>query len=267
MLDCRMLRALCSLIHIPFHQLTRPQEAIIHQASQGTSDLWSMFIPAKSLQSCPTLCDPMDCSPPDSSVHGFSRKDYWIGLPSPPPGDIPDPGIKPASPVAPALQVDSLPLSRWGSPVYEVYMVIYSPWRGGLHVRRLNPIHPQLCLLVRLSQSTTTPLLGSWVCKRKTFLHFTIEYVLVDPRVPVQLQHSRKDNIGCFFSDPCQNSFIQQLCVQCLTYARDSSSPSKNSSENQHTKPLPSGARFHRCPGCTGWWGRVCCLPRSEWIS
>ena len=31
-----------------------------------------MFVCAKSLQSCPTLCDPMDCSPPDSSVHGDS---------------------------------------------------------------------------------------------------------------------------------------------------------------------------------------------------
>ncbi|KAM7229927.1 hypothetical protein CapIbe_018646, partial [Capra ibex] len=36
---------------------------------------------------------------------GFSRQVYWSGLPCPPPGDLPDPGIKPRSP---ALQVDSL---------------------------------------------------------------------------------------------------------------------------------------------------------------
>ena len=35
---------------------------------------------AKSLQSCPTLCDPMDCSLPGSSVHGFSRQEFWDGL-------------------------------------------------------------------------------------------------------------------------------------------------------------------------------------------
>ena len=36
---------------------------------------------AKSLQSCLTLCDPMDCSLPGSSVHGFSRQGYWrVGL-------------------------------------------------------------------------------------------------------------------------------------------------------------------------------------------
>ena len=47
---------------------------------------------------------------------GFSGQEYWSGVPCPPPGDLPDPGIEPASPVSPALQVDSLPLSHWGSP-------------------------------------------------------------------------------------------------------------------------------------------------------
>ena len=34
---------------------------------------------------------------------GFSRQEYWSGLPFPSPGDLPDPGIEPASPVSPAL--------------------------------------------------------------------------------------------------------------------------------------------------------------------
>jgi len=37
---------------------------------------------------------------------GFTRPDYWSGLPFPSPGDLPDPGIRPGSP---ALQADSLP--------------------------------------------------------------------------------------------------------------------------------------------------------------
>ena len=44
---------------------------------------------------------------------GFSRREYWSGLPCPPPGDLPHPGIEPGSP---ALQTDSLPLSHQGSP-------------------------------------------------------------------------------------------------------------------------------------------------------
>ena len=110
---------------------------------------------AKSLQSCPTLCNPIDSSPQGSPVPGilqartlewvaisftmhesekwklkvkslspvwlfatpwtaayqappsmgFSRQEYWSGLPLPSPGDLPDPGIEPGSP---ALQADAL---------------------------------------------------------------------------------------------------------------------------------------------------------------
>ena len=40
---------------------------------------------------------------------GFSRQENWSGLPFPPPGDLPDPGIEPVPPVSPILQADSLP--------------------------------------------------------------------------------------------------------------------------------------------------------------
>ena len=47
-------------------------------------------------QSCPTLCDHMDCT--GSSSMGFSRQEYWSGLPFPSPEDLPDSGIEPGSP-------------------------------------------------------------------------------------------------------------------------------------------------------------------------
>ena len=46
---------------------------------------------------------------------GFSKQEYWSGLPFPSPWDLPDPGIEPRSLESLALQVDSLPLSHWGS--------------------------------------------------------------------------------------------------------------------------------------------------------
>ena len=58
---------------------------------------------AKLLQSCPTLCDPMDCSQPGSSVHGFSRREYYSVLPCPLPGGPPDPGIERRSLTFPEL--------------------------------------------------------------------------------------------------------------------------------------------------------------------
>ena len=54
-------------------------------------------------QSCPTLCDLLDCNLPGSSVYGISKQEYWSRLPFPPPGDLPDLGIKPTSLTSPAL--------------------------------------------------------------------------------------------------------------------------------------------------------------------
>ena len=64
-------------------------------------------------QSCPTLCNPMDCSLPGFSVHGiFFRQEYWSGLPFPSPGDLLNPGIEPGSPT---LQADALPSEPLGN--------------------------------------------------------------------------------------------------------------------------------------------------------
>ena len=65
-------------------------------------------------QSCLTLCDPLDYSPPGSSSMEFSRQEYWCGLPFPSPGDLPNPGVEPRSP---ALHADSLPTEPQGKPM------------------------------------------------------------------------------------------------------------------------------------------------------
>ena len=108
-------------------------------------------------QSCPTLCDPMDCSPSGSSVYGIVQArqlvkvkvaqacltlcdpmDYtahgilqarileWVALPSP--GDLPDPGIKPGSP---ALQVDSLSAEPQRKPKYTGVGSLSYPFSSG----------------------------------------------------------------------------------------------------------------------------------------
>ena len=47
---------------------------------------------------------------------GFSRQEYWSGLPYPPPGDLPHPGIEPMSPASPTMQGDSLPTEPLEKP-------------------------------------------------------------------------------------------------------------------------------------------------------
>ena len=65
------------------------------------------------VQSCPTLCDPMDCSPPGSSIHGIlqARKLEWVVIPF----AMVSSQLRDEQ-AFPALQADSLPLSHQGSP-------------------------------------------------------------------------------------------------------------------------------------------------------
>ena len=62
----------------------------------------------KSLGRVRLFAIPWTVAPPSM---GFSRQEYWSGLPFPSPGDLPDPGIEPGSP---ALQADSLPTAPPG---------------------------------------------------------------------------------------------------------------------------------------------------------
>ena len=67
-----------------------------------------------SAKSCLTLASPRMVASQAPLSFGFSRQEYWSGLPFPSPGDLPDPGIKPGSP---ALQADSL-LSELEGKIY-----------------------------------------------------------------------------------------------------------------------------------------------------
>ena len=61
-------------------------------------------------QSRPTLCDPVDCRPPSSSVHRIFQAKILAWVAISPPGDFLDSGIELVSPVSPALQADSVML-------------------------------------------------------------------------------------------------------------------------------------------------------------
>ena len=74
---------------------------------------------------------------------GFSRQEYWSGLPCLPPGNLSNPGIKPMSPADPVLQADSLPLSHQGSPK--------GPWLGIKFQQSLQKCHAVLSALPKRS--------------------------------------------------------------------------------------------------------------------
>ena len=62
-----------------------------------------MCVCTKSLQSCLTLCNSMDCGPQGSSFHGILQATHCSGLTCPSPGDLSNPGIEPASLTSPTL--------------------------------------------------------------------------------------------------------------------------------------------------------------------
>ena len=74
----------CRRIFLPAEPQGKPKNARVGESESEVT------------QSCQTLCDPLDHQAPLSM--GFSRQEYWNGLPFPSPGDLPDPGIEPRSP-------------------------------------------------------------------------------------------------------------------------------------------------------------------------
>ena len=93
----------------PFCSGVIEEERVVHGSENVSNHLCTGRVErweseSEVTQSCPTLCEHMDCSPPGSSILGFSRQEYWSGLPSPSPGDLSNPGMEPRSP---ALQADA----------------------------------------------------------------------------------------------------------------------------------------------------------------
>ena len=80
---------------------------------------------------------PMECNPPGSSVHWIFQARIWSGSPCSPLGDLPDLGIKPASPV---LQEDSLLSEPSNGRSYYNYLMIMSP-QTYWHLRTENINH------------------------------------------------------------------------------------------------------------------------------
>ena len=90
-------------------------------------------------KSCSTLCNPMDCSPPGSSVHGILQtRILRVRLPCPSLGDLPNPGIEP---VSPAWQADSLPPSHLGSPRSWSLPLLNNCINASVQTHHLFPVH------------------------------------------------------------------------------------------------------------------------------
>ena len=93
----------------------------------------------KSPQWCLSLCNPMDCSPPGSSLHGIlqARILEWVVISSP--GDLPDPGIEPTSLISPALADRFFITSTtWEALQNKSQPIKFPPMRDYIHTSESN---------------------------------------------------------------------------------------------------------------------------------
>ena len=81
-------------------------DVIISISKDKEKESYSSFGGGLVTKSCPTLGTPLTVTRQAPLSMGFSRQEYWSGLPFPSPGHLPDPGIEPGSP---ALRADPLP--------------------------------------------------------------------------------------------------------------------------------------------------------------
>ena len=121
------------------------------------------IVRAKLLQSCLTLCDlwtPLSM--------GFSRQEYWSGLPCPPPEDLPGPGIEPTSLKSLHWQAGSLPLAPSGTrsfipqkPTNIIDDLLHPhPASVGQHTTRI--LQNKECLLEAVSFWNVRQQIGEW---------------------------------------------------------------------------------------------------------
>ena len=135
--------------------------------SWHSSHVW---VHAKLLQSCSILCAMLGTVSRQAPLSmGFSRQEYWSGLPSPPPGDLPDPGIKPASLMSPVLAGRFFTTSTpWEAPLF-LHMFTFSDCKPEAFVHWSTLERPGFVHNPGAAQSqwwhvdTQLPLLG-WVC-------------------------------------------------------------------------------------------------------
>ena len=102
-----------------------------------------MYMCAKLLQSCLTLCDPIHYRPPGSPVHEISKQEYLGGFSRPPLGDLPNPAIKLTSLMSPALAGGFFTTStKWEARILDTWYQSNS-----FHVWGLTNIYILTCKL------------------------------------------------------------------------------------------------------------------------
>ena len=108
--------SICLVIRLQFQILGKNTTEVMcpaHGLMLGTTYYQYVLLLIVYCVSCSTISDSQTLAHQSSLSMGFSRQEYWSGLPCPPPGNLPNPGVESRSP---ALQADSLLSEPLGKP-------------------------------------------------------------------------------------------------------------------------------------------------------
>ena len=185
----------------------------VQQACILSSCLFNLY--AEYVHVCVWLCNPMDCGQPSFSVHGILQVRYWSGLPSPPPLDLPHPGIEPESLMSPALAGGFFTTrTHLGSPICIVQfshsVVTNSLWPYGLHHARLPCPSP-------------TPEAYSNSCPLSLWTWYVMPYHVSDAIQPSHLLSSPLHPPSIFPSISLQKSQFFTSSGQCIAVSASAS--------------------------------------------
>ena len=132
-------------------------------------------VKVKSLSCVRLFATPWTVAYQASPSMGFSRQEYWSGLPFPSPGDLPDPGIEPRSP---ALEADALTSEPPGKPPHDLiasqrlYLQMSSHWGLGFNITILGEHkHSVYSILISL------PCRWSWRSCKISFLCCAMTFI------------------------------------------------------------------------------------------
>ena len=139
-----------------------------------------MKVKVKLLSCVQLFATPWTVAYQASPSMGFSRQDYWSGLPFPSPGDLPDPGIEPGSP---ALEADALTSELSGKHIYAcicIYMFLRStPWNMSVFIRSAeNEDQEYRNSQVTVKAWSETHQVGGWDCRVFLLLRVPGDWVL-----------------------------------------------------------------------------------------
>ena len=175
-------------------------------------------------QSCLTLCDPMDCSPPDSSVHGISQARIleWVAIP--PPGNLLDPGIEPVSLASPA----------WAGRFFTT--------RGTAYTHTHTHTHTHVCCCLVIKSCSTLCDFIHYCLPGSPVLHCLLEFAQIHFHWLVMLSNHLIPCCGPYFrlqSFPASGSFpMSWLSASCGQNFRASASASVLPVNSQGWFPL-----------------------------